>query len=418
GTGTVYLCRHTMIERDVAVKVLHDDQAIDPDAVARFFQEAKAAADIGHPNIITIIDFGEVVTPAGPRAYLMMEALAGRSLDKQLRKGGLSLADIAHILEQVCSALAASHGKGIIHRDLKPSNVFLCDRVFDRLFVKLLDFGTAKLTTPDPGARRTQFGMVLGTPAYMSPEQCEGKGAIDHRSDIYSLGVMLYEMLTGTLPFDGDVRELLLAHLHAVPAPPRARNPAIPPEWEALCLRMIEKPKTARFQSITEVVQALADLPAHAAAYQAYVTARAASGHSGHTQLLPAEDGPGAGPISDGRPAAPAAAAESRPTLHVHVDHSERTASPPTLTAVCTGLCEDPRHDRFLITLLTRPEGRWYEVGEVCTTSGTATPPLLPRPTHVTWVDHPHGDPSMASIVFCDLRTGWSTVVLTARRRR
>jgi serine/threonine-protein kinase len=169
------------------MKVLHDDHALDPDAIARFFQEAKTAAEIGHPNIIVIIDFGEVTTPSGLRAYLIMEALDGQSLDKRLRQGALPLSAIAHVLAQCCSALIASHGKGIIHRDLKPANVFLCEQSFDPMFVKILDFGTAKLTTPAPGARRTQFGMVLGTPAYMSPEQCDGRGAIDHRSDIYSL---------------------------------------------------------------------------------------------------------------------------------------------------------------------------------------------------------------------------------------
>ena len=430
GTGTVYLCRHTLIDRNVAVKVLHDDQAMDSDAVARFFQEAKAAAEIGHPNIITIIDFGEVPTPAGPRAYIMMEALEGQSLDKRLRKGGLTLADIAHILEQICSALIASHGKGIIHRDLKPPNVFLCNRVFDPLFVKLLDFGTAKLTTPDPSVRKTQFGMVLGTPAYMSPEQCEGKGQIDHRSDVYSLGVMLYEMLTGTLPFEGDIREMLLAHLQRLPEPPRARNPAVPPEWEALCLRMIEKAKTARFQSISEVAQALADLRGHAAAYEAYVAARAATGHSGHTQRLTPEETQGGAPaearptlhVSSGAFGAPAQGSGAYPAavpqpIHDHVDHSERHAAPPTLTTVCTGLCVERRHAGFLATLLTRPEGRWFDVHEVCHTSGTSPPAVLPQPTHVTWVEHPHGDPSLAAIVFCNLRTGWSTVVLAARQR-
>jgi serine/threonine-protein kinase len=234
GTGTVYLCRNPLIDRTVAVKVLHDDQALDADQVARFFQEAKAAAEIGHPNIIVIIDFGEVKTDSGPRSYLMMESLEGESLDKRLRRGGLSLDDVRHVLEQCCSALTASHGKGIVHRDLKPANIFLCHYSFDPLFVKLLDFGTAKLTAPGPEQRRTVFGMVLGTPAFMSPEQCEGRGAIDHRSDLYSLGVVLYQMLTGTLPFEGDVREIMLAHLRETPPPPRARNPSIPPAGEAL----------------------------------------------------------------------------------------------------------------------------------------------------------------------------------------
>jgi serine/threonine-protein kinase len=227
GAGTVYACRHTMIDREVAVKVLHDEHVKDPDQVARFFQEAKAAADIGHPNIIVIIDYGALPVPGGSRTYVMMESLEGESLDKRMRRGGLSSDDILHIFSQIASALVACHGKGIIHRDLKPSNIFLCHRSFDPLFVKVLDFGTAKLTAPAPDMRRTQYGVVIGTPAYMSPEQCEGKGAIDHRSDIYSLGVMLYEMLTGRLPFDADTPwAWATQHMTAQPIPFEVSAPA------------------------------------------------------------------------------------------------------------------------------------------------------------------------------------------------
>ncbi len=304
GTGTVYLCSHTLIERKVAIKVLHDDLASQPEQVARFFQEAKAAAEIGHPNIVVIIDFGQIDVPEGSRSYLMMECLDGASLDKRLRSESFTLDQIAHILSQVCSALMASHGKGIIHRDLKPANVQICPRSFDPIFVKLLDFGIAKLTAPLPDSRRTQYGMVLGTPSYMSPEQCEGKGAIDHRSDIYSLGVMLYEMLTGTVPFVGEIRDVLLGHMTKTPLPPRQRNPDIPPEWEALCLHMMEKSRDARFQSVSEVAQALADLPRHAQAYSA-ISAHPPSS-SGHTMRLD--------PAENSRVAA------ERPTLHVSLN--------------------------------------------------------------------------------------------------
>jgi serine/threonine protein kinase len=313
GTGTVYLCSHTMIDRKVAVKVLHDDLAYQPDQVARFFQEAKAAADIGHPNIVVIIDFGELKVENGTRSYLMMECLDGASLDKMLRTESFTLDQIAHILAQICSALAASHGKGIIHRDLKPANVQLCPRSFDPYFVKLLDFGIAKLATPSPDQRRTQYGVIIGTPAYMSPEQCEGKGAMDHRSDIYSLGVMLYEMLTGTVPFDGEIRDILTGHLMVPPPPLRERNPAVPPEWEALCMHMMEKSRDARFQSVSEIAQVLFDLPRHASAYSAYVAARASRSQSGFTMKLDAPDDP--------------TSAASRPTLHVGLDSGLAVAS-------------------------------------------------------------------------------------------
>ncbi|MBC7974866.1 MAG: serine/threonine protein kinase, partial [Myxococcales bacterium] len=285
GAGTVYACRHTLIEREVAVKLLHDEHVRDPDQVARFFQEAKAAADIGHPNIIVIIDYGTLELAGGARTYVMMESLGGESLDKRMRRGGMTIDDIVHVFNQIASALVACHGKGLVHRDLKPSNIFLCNRSFDPMFVKVLDFGTAKLTAPAPGMRRTQYGVVIGTPAYMSPEQCEGKGAIDHRSDIYSLGCMLYEMLTGTLPFEGSLGDILMAHMTRAPDPPRSRNPGVPPEWEALCLRMLEKSREARFQSVTQLAQALDDLRSHATAYEAARQGRASSGHSGNTMI-------------------------------------------------------------------------------------------------------------------------------------
>ncbi len=440
GAGTVYLCKHTLIERDVAVKVLHDDQARDPDQVARFFQEAKAAAEIGHPNIIVIIDFGTLHTATGDRAYLMMECLEGVSLDKRLRQGGLGLDDIAHILAQICSALTASHAKGVIHRDLKPANVFLCERSFDPLFVKVLDFGIAKLTTPTPGVRKTQYGIVIGTPAYMSPEQCEGKGAVDHRSDIYSLGCMLYEMLTGTLPFPGEVGEMLRGHLYEPIAPPSTRNPSVPPEWEALCLHMLEKDKTARPQSMVEVAQALDNLRGHAAAYQVAAATRGASGHSGHTERLASDDGvSGAGPAAEhptlhvglGTVAAPrpmitsapypAVAPRPWPTSHdepAAVQEPEPEREPEPKARACAALVNELRNTAFLATLLVRPPGRWSAVAELCQTSGCAPPPMLPSPPlFVTWIDHPYLDPSVCAVVFLSLRDGWSTSLLCARQR-
>lgn len=402
GTGTVYACRHTMIDREVAVKVLHDDHARDPEQVARFFQEAKAAAEIGHPNIIVIIDYGTLPPALGSRTYLMMESLEGESLDKRLRRGTLSLDDVAHILTQVTSALIACHSKGVIHRDLKPSNVFLCARSFDPLFVKLLDFGTAKLAAPAPGMHRTQYGVVIGTPAYMSPEQCEGKGAIDHRSDIYSLGVMIYEMLTGTLPFEGRLEDHLLGHLTRAPDPPSRRNPAVPPEWEALCLRMMEKSREARFQSMTDVAHALDDLRGHAAAYAAFRTQRAASGHSGHTQIAPAPD---------------AADSASRMTLHLDLAPVLAVEHPPVdPAAACAALVNDARHQAFARTLMLQPAGRWATVLDLARAAHVAVPGVIVADVVVTWLPHPT-DPGQAVASFLSPATGWRAIATCPRPR-
>lgn len=403
GSGVVYLCRHTLIERDVAVKVLHDEHARDPDHVVRFFQEAKQAADIGHPNIIVIIDYGTLDVAEGPpRTFVMMECLSGQSLDKRIRRGpALSLTDITHILAQVASALTACHGKGIIHRDLKPSNIQLCASSFDPLFVKLLDFGIAKLSAPMAAGRRTQYGIVVGTPAYMSPEQCEGKGAVDHRSDIYSLGCMLYEMLTGTVPFDGEIGDILNAHIHRQPEPPSKRNPDVPEEWEALCLRMMEKQREARFQSITELAGALDDLRTHATAYEAFRTQRSQSGRSGRTLLL--------------------GSTAERPTLHVALQTPPaRPRAEPIVTisvanatahATCTALLAGP--PRFARALMSQPTGRWAEVVELCETASVAVPAAMPRDLYATWLDHPQRDETLRVVVFVSLDSEWCVVLPT-----
>ncbi len=227
GMGAVYLGEHPLIGKRVAVKVLLEELASKEDIVQRFFTEAKSVNDIGHPNIVDIVDFGKMrLDPGAPETvYFVMEFLDGESLAARLRRTGLSVLETLHVMKQCCGALAASHAKGIVHRDLKPENIYLCTRGSDKNFVKILDFGIAKLTG-DGGmgqTHKTRTGLVIGTPAYMSPEQCEGKGHIDHRSDIYSIGVVMYELLTGRVPFPGDgFGEILVAHLTKTPDPPSA----------------------------------------------------------------------------------------------------------------------------------------------------------------------------------------------------
>ena len=235
GMGTVYLGIHPQIGKKVAVKVLHEELASKQDVVTRFFNEAKSVNDISHPNIVDIVDFGETNIDGAHFKYIIMEFLDGDSLSARIRSAGVTIRETLYIIAQAASALSASHQKGVVHRDLKPENIFLCGRGGDKNYVKLLDFGIAKLTGDQAAlSQKTRTGMVIGTPAYMSPEQCEGRGLIDHRSDIYALGVVMYELLTGRVPFPGDgFGEVLVAHLTRDPPAPTTLNPNIPPEIEA-----------------------------------------------------------------------------------------------------------------------------------------------------------------------------------------
>ncbi len=270
GMGTVYLGEHPLIGKRVAVKVLLEDLASNAEIVGRFFTEAKAVNDIGHQNIVDIVDFGKIKDDTGADlVYFIMEFLDGESLSSRLRRTGLYRHETTHAMLQCCSALQASHQKGIVHRDLKPDNIYLCTRGEDNNFIKLLDFGIAKLTGNDAGAsNRTRTGLVIGTPWYMSPEQCEGKGNVDHRSDIYSLGVVMYELLTGRVPFPGDgFGEILVAHLTKTPERPSAIRNDVPAELDAIVMHALEKDREKRFQSMAEFSAALTEPEAHLESY-------------------------------------------------------------------------------------------------------------------------------------------------------
>jgi eukaryotic-like serine/threonine-protein kinase len=289
GMGAVYLGEHPLIGKRVAVKVLLEELASKEDIVTRFFNEAKAVNDIGHSNIVDIVDFGKTKNDFGQDiVYFIMEFLDGESLAARLRRTGLAFKETMHVMEQCCSALAASHGKGIVHRDLKPENIYLLPRGNDKNFVKLLDFGIAKLTGDGGQSHKTRTGLVIGTPAYMSPEQCEGKGLIDHRSDIYSLGIVMYELLTGRVPFPGEgFGEILVAHLTKTPEPPSTLNPDITPAIESIVMHSIEKDRNRRFQSMDEFAAAVANPEAHLATYQGLPSPASQSypGRSGGTMI-------------------------------------------------------------------------------------------------------------------------------------
>ncbi|HEV8324025.1 MAG TPA: protein kinase [Myxococcota bacterium] len=259
GMGAVYLGEHQTIARKAAIKVLHEDFAGRPAVVQRFFNEARAANLIQHQNIVDVYDFGE---SPGVGAFIVMEYLAGESLAARLRlHPTLPLATVARLVQRVASALGAAHARGIVHRDLKPDNIFLVPDADnpgeDR--VKVLDFGIAKLTDESgPGSVRTRTGAVLGTPVYMSPEQCHGSRNVDHRSDVYALGIIAYEALAGQPPFVADgFGPLVAMHLGVQPPPLRGFNARVPEAVERVILRALAKEPGERFQSMEELSQAL-----------------------------------------------------------------------------------------------------------------------------------------------------------------
>jgi serine/threonine protein kinase len=221
-------------------------------------QEARAASKIGHENIIDITDFGE--TPSGS-VFFVMEFLDGNDLAHHIREGGpMPLPRIRTIMNQLCRALGAAHGKGIIHRDLKPENIYLIEREGRPDFVKVLDFGIAKISGfDDSGSRLTRTGMIFGTPEYMSPEQARGDRP-DHRVDIYAVGCILYEMLTGDVPFHAETfMGVLTKHMFEAPEPPSRRAPTagVPMDLEAVVMKALAKDRDQRFQSMKEMAVAL-----------------------------------------------------------------------------------------------------------------------------------------------------------------
>jgi len=254
--GVVYTARDPGLDRNVAIKVLRLSHRTNQEIVQRFLQEARATARIAHPGIVTIHDFGMVETRRGSTAFIAMELLSGESLSHRLaREGRLAPAAACEIVRQVASALAAAHHVDVLHRDLKPDNIFL---VPDPAMpsgerVKVLDFGLAKLGATG----RTQAELVFGTPRYMSPEQSRSTTQIDHRSDIYSLGCILFELVTGCTPFDGDPQLLIERHQHATPRRAAALAPELPPVLDELIADMLAKQPADRPQSMGAVQRVL-----------------------------------------------------------------------------------------------------------------------------------------------------------------
>jgi serine/threonine-protein kinase len=254
GMGVVYRATHVMLNKPVAVKLIKSDLAVSAEVARRFQREARAASNLNHPNIVAVYDLGQ--TEDGT-LYIAMELVDGPSLKDVIKGGGpMEASRTCRILGPVANALSLAHRHGIIHRDLKPQNIMLADGGGGAEVPKLLDFGIAK-TFDETTAQLTATGSALGTPQYMSPEQALGK-PVDERADLYSLGIILYEMLVGEVPFsDQSTAAILVKQVSELPVRPSVRRPEVSPALEAIALRCMEKDPANRFQSADEVFTAL-----------------------------------------------------------------------------------------------------------------------------------------------------------------
>ncbi len=250
GMGSVYRARHQFIGRHVALKFLDASLTKNERLRKRFLGEARAANQINHEHIIDITDFGET---EGGVVYMVMEYLEGQSLEEELEKGPLELRRALRIALQVALGLGRAHELGVVHRDIKPGNIHLSRRRMDRDFVKVLDFGVARI---EHDARITGQNMIVGTPEYIAPEQIRS-AAPAPASDLYSLGCVLFEMLTGRIPFDGKTTVLLVKHINELPPAPSSINPSIPPQAERLVLKLLEKKPENRHRDAYHLVEDL-----------------------------------------------------------------------------------------------------------------------------------------------------------------
>lgn len=258
GMGSVYKALHKELGKYVAIKVLLVDKLVKDVTYRRFEREAKAAGSLNHPNIVSVYDYGMI---SDNRPYIVMELLDGINLEDWIgTRGYLEPPLVIHIFSQVCEALEHAHARALIHRDLKPSNIMLSGNDRDKKYVKIIDFGIAKFSTKKPETRPiTKPGQIFGSPLYMSPEQCVGQ-KLDPRSDIYSLGCVMYEAISGAPPFLGDtLLSTIYKHVNEPPPPLKehvhGRN--VPAALERIVARMLQKHPDDRFQSASEVLAAL-----------------------------------------------------------------------------------------------------------------------------------------------------------------
>ena len=359
GMGEVYEAAHIYIEKRFALKLLRKEIMTNHEAVTRFSQEARAASAIGHENIVEIDDFGHL--PDG-RAYLAMEYLEGQSLADAARSP-MDLARALDIVFQVGKGLAAAHAKGIIHRDMKPENVFLSMRSGGRELVKILDFGIAKVSGTDQGrGNLTRTGTIFGTPHYMSPEQALGK-PLDHRTDIYSVGVIMYEIFTGAVPFRGEsFMAILTQHITAAPMPPHQVAPErqIPESVEQVILRAMAKEPSERYPTMAAMLDDLGEVwreifgasrPATVPPGSSTLGAPSYGGRSGAVRA--AAGGQGSGPARAATPIGQRSGGPAR-GLRTPVSSSQERGRPPSggtrkptpaeLAVATTAAASDPLH--------------------------------------------------------------------------
>jgi serine/threonine-protein kinase len=308
GMGTVYRATHVLMEKAVAIKVLHPSLAADDKIVARFTREAKAASRISNPHALNVTDFGESENGI---VFLVMEYLRGKTLKEVIRgESPLPLARVVEVTRQICGALDAAHAEGVVHRDLKSDNIMLEEVAGGSDWAKVLDFGIAKIQEPvgqDP--ELTAPNLIIGTPQYMSPEQCSQASDIDSRSDIYSLGIILYEMLTGHVPFTGEsATTIMLKHLQEAPPSVLDERKDLPPAVGEVVARALSKLPDERQQSAGELAEAFA---AAATDETGVVAAGAATSENAH---------PGAGDTN--RIVVPTAPLDSRTTTSTEVDEA------------------------------------------------------------------------------------------------
>jgi serine/threonine protein kinase len=244
GMGIVYRASQPLIGKSVAIKVLRPEIASDPEQMKRLLDEARAVTAIHHRGIIDIYGFGQL--PDG-RQYIVMEHLVGATLEDVLGSDGkIGFADALALLDEILSALSGAHAAGVIHRDLKPSNIFLAQQTDGGQYVKLLDFGLAKRAKPGKTSKQTRISLMVGTPEFMAPEQARGE-PVGPTTDLYSLGVIAFQMITGQLPFTGATPiETVLQHLDKPPPRPSSINPEVTPELETVVLSLLAKDPAAR----------------------------------------------------------------------------------------------------------------------------------------------------------------------------